>query len=493
MFAANKKVSTRQLNRIIITENTALALLMGGYLAGELGSLSYIWLFILGLVLSMAYIRAALKISEKYADKLLRSKIFNIIACIRFLAMACVGIYIFYRMAVVLLLRETAGLIIIAGITALSLYVASRHYEERGRIHQILGVFVILLILIILITATFKIDLKEALYDLSQGFKLPGKSGFLIWLSMFLMTNYFEKLIIVSPHYYNSYGKRIALLKAPVIMWIGALWVYILNVNIFGKGANLYKLMDIGGIPGGFLNRQETIMAVFLVISLTSYVSGMFYYIRQCIKNIFIRYTDKPRIVTRRIVSVLAVIAVFLGSVMLGIRTDGIEAMSGDKVIGGKEIEKWDFVMSMIISGGESPEVVLELANTASEDFESIYVSYSYEENEGENTEENKLLDIINKRHMEAGNNEFDFSHIKGIVLYDMSEAERSRIVAEFKQNKEISGNVSVYKATRDTYPKLLSDITENEDGENIRLGQMLENILENSDGNGENMLYKIR
>lgn len=193
--------------------------------------------------------------------------------------------------------------------------------------------------------------------------------------------SYFEKLIIVSPHYYNSYGKRIALLKGPVIIWIGALWVYVLSVNIFGKGANLFKLMDIGGIPGGFLNRQETIMAVFLVISLTSYVSGMFYYIRQCIKNIFIRYTDTPHIVTRRIVSALAVMAVFVGSVIWGIRADGMESMSGGKVIGGREIEKWDFVMSMIISGGEEPQIVLELADTdtAGEGFESIYVTYEYE------------------------------------------------------------------------------------------------------------------
>lgn len=489
MFAANKKVSTRQLNRIIITENIALALLMGGYLAGELFSLSYIWLFGLGLALSMAYIWIALKISEKYADKLLRSKIFNIIVSLRFMVMACGGLYIFYKIVKELLLRETAGLIIAAGITVLSLYVASRHYEERGRIHQILGIFVILLILIILITATFKIDLHTALYDLSSGFRLPEKKGFIIWLCMFFSISYFEKLIIVSPHYYNSYGKRIALLRGPVIIWLGALWVYILSVNIFGKGANLFKLMDIGGIPGGFLNRQETIMAVFLVISLTSYVSGMFYYIRQCIKNIFIRYTDKPHIVTRRIVSTLAVITVFVGSIIWGIRVDGMESMSGGKVIGGREIEKWDFVMSMIISGGESPQIVLELADTTGEDFESMYVSYEYEEN----MDKSEMLAAVNRHHIEAGNNELDFSHIKGIVLYDITEEEKEKIVAEFKRNKEISGNVSVYKAERDTYPKLLSDIKGNEEGKNIKLGQMLENILENVDNNSENMLYQMK
>lgn len=491
MFAANKKVSTRQLNRIIITENIALALLMGGYLAGELGSLSYVWLFGAGLALSMAYIWIILKISEKYADKLLRSKIFNIIAGLRFLAMAWGGLYIFYRIVKELLLTETAGLIITAGITVLSLYVASRHYEERGRMHQILGIFAILLILIILITATFKIDLHSALKELSSGFRLPGKRGFIMWLFMFFSISYFEKLIIVSPHYYNSYGKRIALLKGPVIIWIGALWVYVLSVNIFGKGANLFKLMDIGGIPGGFLNRQETIMAVFLVISLTSYVSGMFYYIRQCIKNIFIRYTDTPHIVTRRIVSALAVMAVFVGSVIWGIRADGMESMSGGKVIGGREIEKWDFVMSMIISGGEEPQIVLELADTdtAGEGFESIYVTYEYEKN----MDKSEMLNEINRQHIEEGNNELDFSHIKGIVLYDISEEEKEKIIEEFKRNKEIAGNVSVYKAYSSTYPRLLSDIKENGDGNNIKLGQMLENILENVDNNRENMLYQIK
>ena len=107
--------------------------------------------------------------------------------------------------------------------------------------------------------------------------------------------------------------------------------------------------------------------------------------------------------------------------------------------------------------------------------------------------DESELLTVLNKHHMESGNNELDFSHIKGIVLYDMSEEQQEKIVKEFKQNKEISGNVSVYKATSDTYPKLLSDIKESEEGENIKLGQMLENILENVDRNRENMLYQMR
>ena len=134
------------------------------------------------------------------------------------MAMACCGLYIFYRIVGELLLTETAGLIITGGITILSLYVASRHYEERGRIHQIVGIFVILLILIILITAAFKIDLHTALKELSSGFRLPGKRGFIMWLFMIFTISYVEKMIIVSPHNYKSYGKRIALLKGPVII-----------------------------------------------------------------------------------------------------------------------------------------------------------------------------------------------------------------------------------------------------------------------------------
>lgn len=487
MFAANKKVSTRQLNRIIITENIALAMLIGGYLAGELRSLSYSWLLIAGLALSMAYMWIALKISEKYADRLLRSKIFNILACVRFLVMACTGIYIFYRIVKDMLLTETSGIVIIAGISALSLYVASRHYEERGRIHQIVGVFVIFLILIIMITATFKIDLKEALYDLSEGLKFPEKRGLFIWIIMFSLTGYYEKLIIVSPHYYNSYGKRIALLRAPIIIWLGALWVFVLCVNIFGENASLFKLMDIGGIPGGFLNRQETIMAVFLIISLTSYVSGMFYYIRQCIKNIFIRYTDKPHIVTRRIVSVIAAATVIAGSIVWGIKMDGIEAIAGGKVIGGREIEKWDFVMSMVIADGSTQNIVLELADTDSGEGGSRYVTYDY----SMDAAKSEMLSQINKNHMKNGNNELDFSHIKGIVLYDMPQANQQEIITEFKRNKEISGNVSVYQVTPATYPTLISDLTQTQNEQTIKLGEMLENILETEPTN--TMLYQIK
>lgn len=489
MFAANKKVSSRQLNRIIITENIAIALLIGGYLAGELASLSYIWLFGVGLAVSMAYMWAVLKISEKYADRLLKNKLFNIFSCIRFTAMAGMGLYIFYHMVKNMLLKETAGLIIILGITLLSLYVSSKQYEERGRLHQILGIFVILLILIIMITATLKIDLPSAFSDLSSGLKLPDKTGIKILLFMILLTGYYEKLIIVSPHYYNSYGKRLALMKAPVVIWVLALWAYILCVNIFGMGASLFKLMDIGGIPGDFLNRQETIMAVFLIISLTSYVSGMFYYIRQCIKNIFIRYTDKPHILTRRIVSVIVILVVVCEGIALGIKTDGMDDMAGGEVIGGREIEKWNFVMSMVIAGGSSPCIVLELADTDSENGTSRYVVYGYDDR----VNESEILTAINRKHMETGNNETDFSHIKGIILYDMSDEEQEKIIAEFKRNNEISGNVSVYKATSETYPDLLSDITDSEKSENLRLGTMLENMVKNMDKYSGNVLYKMK
>lgn len=40
------------------------------------------------------------------------------------------------------------------------------------------------------------------------------------------------------------------------------------------------------------------------------------------------------------------------------------------------------------------------------------------------NMDKSEMLNEINRQHIEEGNNELDFSHIKGIVLYDISEEE---------------------------------------------------------------------
>lgn len=478
MFASNKKVSVRQLNRIIITENIGMVSLFAGHLAGMTGNVTYVWLLVSAMFISMGYMWISLKISCRFGEKLIRSRIYNILSAARFFFMGIAGIYVFYKTVSQLLLINTASIVIISAIGLLCVFMGKCDYEARGRMHEILGIVVMIPIIIILATSVFKVDFAYGERQLMEGFRLPDRDTFIMVCIMFHMVTYFEKLIVIRNHYHNTYGNRISLLKAPIVLWVTAICVFIICTCIFGENATLLKLMDIGGIPGGFLNRQESIMAVFLVISLTSYVSGMFYYIRQNVKNLFIRYVKKPHIVTRRIVSAVLIIMMIGGAFVLA---SGTEEKTG-RFIGGREIEEWDFVMAMIVAGEDDGiSVTLEIAGYG--DSESKYVTYSRENMRDKEADRyGQLVEGIEKAHVEGGGNTLDFSHIKGIIYSNLSEKEKKSFTYMLEGDKRFSGNVMVYYMEPEENPEPESEYV---------LGKTLEKLGKNVDKYKDSCLYK--
>ncbi len=490
MFAANKKVSARQLNRIMITENIGMVCLFSGHMAGVFGNVTYVWLLIVAMFISMAYLWISLKISEVYGEKLLRSKIYNILSAIRFFVMGVAGIYIFYKIVSELLLKTTSALLLIAAIGILCIFVAKCDYEARGRMHEILGIIVLIPIAIILITSTFKVDFAYAERQIAEGFGIPDRENMIMMVIMFLLVTYFEKLIIVKAHYYNTYGNRIKLLKTPLVLWIIAIWVFVVCTCIFGKNATLLKLMDIGGIPGGFLNRQEAVMAVFLVVSLTSYVSGMFSYIRQNVKNVFIRYVKKPRIVTRRIISAVLLVLMIVGAFAVAMRMDSEDkdndTQKASKVIGGKEIEQWDFIMSMIIDGsGDGVSVILEIAGYGNEG--NRYVRYIKENVDIKDKKQYAdAMESMEKKYVASGGNVLEFSHIKGIVLKNLDDSETECVVEVLEEDKRFSGNIMVYSTEQN-----IGENGEFSTKKGFELGKTLEKLGRNVEKYKNSCLYK--
>ncbi len=319
MFAANDRVSKRQLRRIFITENIAMALLLSCTLAGELPSLKFLWLLVAGMALSISYIYIMERLCKKIYGaeggkdnrKSAGIKILRWFIGIRSAVMAVFGVYVYYKVVSAVLLQDMFAGFIYAGIIALCIYVSAIDFEERGRMHEILWVFVAALIIIVLVTATAAADwagaaaaVKDFFTDGKaieglkgiKGFKdifgWPGAKGWLLFAVLFFSTNYYEALILIGDNVQfkeaEEKGKkdgRNTLLMTPVYIWLLTIWAYILSVYFFGGEAGLFKLMDIGGIPGGIFSKQQAIMAVFVIASLTSYVSGMIYYVKISIKG----------------------------------------------------------------------------------------------------------------------------------------------------------------------------------------------------------------
>lgn len=438
MFSANKKVSIRQLNRIIVTENIGMVCLFAGYMAAVLKSLSYVWVMVAAMGISVAYLWIMLLVSKGFGEKLLKNKIFNIITGIRFFIMGVIGIYILYKIVAEILLQNTYGPVIVVTIGIFCVFMAKCDYEARGRIHEILGILVIIPIVIILITASFKINISYGIDQLHSGFKIPDRQGILGILGMLLSTTYFEKLIIIQPHFYNTRGNRVELIKAPIILWSSAIWVFVVCVCIFRENGSLLKLMDIGGIPGGFFNRQESIMAAFLIISLTSYVSGMMYYIGKRRKKIAAR---------------LIVLLMIAGGFCLQLRFGDDDRIWEGNIIGNREIEEWDFVMSMIING----EGYITFEIGGDEDEGNDYIVYP-----------TNSIERASELHIENGRKNLEFSHIKAILLENVEEV--NPIIDELVEDKRFSGNVLVFTMNEQLEQNLWE----------MELGSTLEKLGEN-------------
>lgn len=278
MFSANRRISKMQFGRMILTENIGLMLALSCALAAELKSIIHIWIFILGCGLSLIYYLILSRIPRNSDSNLNNKIIRKIFIPIRFSAMAIFAVYVCFHIVHGVLLKEVNPIIIIGAIIVLCFYEAGLNYEQRGRMQEILWYFCMALILIILITATVKLDVGEIPAEIKDNLdNTLTATSWLIIAIMFFSSNYYECLMLVkSPN--NIY--RNETIKNIISLWAFGLWAYALSVLFFGEEADVFRLMEKGGIPGGLLGSQQAVMAILAIISLTSYISGMIWYVR---------------------------------------------------------------------------------------------------------------------------------------------------------------------------------------------------------------------
>ncbi len=479
MFASNKKVSAKQLKRIVFTENAGILVLVGGYLSGEYGNVGYVWTFALGMLVSLLYMWISLIMAKKFGEKLVKSKVFNMIFAIRYIAMGIFGVLVLFKITRETMLLETASIVIIAVIIAICVFMGHTDMEVRGRMFEVLYYMALLPILIILVTSVFKVELSNFEGQFKEFPSLMSeeiKDGSILKilktvLIIFLLTSPFEEFVILNGRFYNTYGGRKALLLNVVKTWCFAAATFAICVGIFGDKGSTIKLMEIGGLPGGFFHRQESVMVMFLVVSLSGYISGMFYLTRQCFKNIFVRHAKKPHKALRKAVTAVgvAVVAIISYTVVL----QNVEEYE-TSIVSGREIEERDFCISMMFeyTDDDNMKVLVEIPVYE----EEKKTGQEYVEVEGESVEE------IEKKYRELGKGLLDYSHIKAIVL--CGDKGEEKIVTYLFSKVGFSGNVLVLSSENSI--SNVKDIL----GDEIGLGEVIENLSKNLKAYKDSNLY---
>lgn len=298
MFAENNKISLKQLKRMLVFDLFSVSSIIipriafvstgrDGGIAIILGTLyAFIYAFI---IISFARMMKGEYLS--YAKDNIGSLltfVVGVLYIIKLFACCVFACKLFSDLIKVTLLEDTDNRIIILLLLIVSAYCASKGFETRARIAEILYLIVLIPIFAFLILGLRDIDYTNLMPILSEDTKTIMYGGYEIFLTFSII----EMLLFIVPFikYRTSDGKRKRKLSSYVgqslaIVGILNLLFFIVSLGILGPGEtkktlwSMVYMIQVIKIPGGFLQRQDAVILGLWLLSIFTLVSGFLYYI----------------------------------------------------------------------------------------------------------------------------------------------------------------------------------------------------------------------
>ena len=444
MFSENNKVSGRQLGRMIFVETSGTTAFLSLHIFGRYGSdglLMMIWVYLFALIYAMGCFKLAASMG-RYPDKRIFRwiKIFaKIILLAKYLCVAAIVLNALSDVVKLILVQNVSAFIILAVTVASLIYCVQGGIESRGRACEVLFYFVFVPIVIICAVLVPKLELRSIIptFDVSLR-DMVMDYLVLIWLLVPA-----EMLVLCRNSYDNTSKVRANVYVGITLTAVVNMVVYAVALGVYGAEAikamarPILKLMQISGIPGGFFNRQDGIMSVFLIVSL--FVSGwaLIYHINELIKSTFMqnRRNAACKVSVTAVVLVVALVFIYDGKHKESL-------ISAD--VGGMELEERRFVMSVIVNMEDDKLVFnFEIAGSDGGGNEggSVNVSSIYEEVFADSLDE-----AISELEYKSGVY-IDFSHMKALVINKkvLNDSEVTRIlIAEISANVGIGENIMI-------------------------------------------------
>lgn len=457
MFAANQKLSTTGLSKLFITETLGLSLIFAMYFADRLdiisGSIIFTGIFIFSCIYLKLIFHLITHSDEKKLSKTRQYiRIKSFIKAFLFLTFSTLMLVKYVHEQI---LFHTNTLFITFLILLFALPISRAEIEVRGRLCELLYLFVLLPILGTIIYQFCTIDFQNISSLLSEKLLPDYSFRFLNILKLFLTT--LISFLILCPWGYLLLEEPIfhldeneASAKNPVKQSIlrTSFFIYLITMAQFIISCLTYHVHPV----------------LSIVISLMIYIATSLHY---C--------TPKKR--KWQYTSIIAGF-LFTGSLLLlpsalqhsslftflsEINFDRLYD-SSDRIIDAKELENRSFVLSVCISS-ENGELLYtcELADTQTEEISSAYVTVSNLES-----------------FMMTGGKPFDFSHMEALVL-DGSPSDGiwknyRKEMTEVIENYRIPGSALVFfsEDIPEAYELILSE------KDNISVGKTLRRLAKN-------------
>ena len=259
------------------------------------------------------------------------------------------------------------------------------------------------------------------------------------------------RVVVLAKDCYDNTGKVRGNVYAGITLSAAVvIGIYTAAIGVYGAETvskmdrPVLRLMQISGIPGGFLNRQDGIMSVFLIVSMFASAWALVYHINELVKNLFLQKARLKLALRATTVAVVMVVLAFF--VFEGKHKEKFIAAD----VGGMELEERKFIMSIIVMEGEEGlNFTYEIASSgAGQGGSSSSGSSSASEVKSvfETITAQKLKEAEEKLYFQMGSY-IDYSHMKVLVMDTevMENVELVRaIVTEMSDNIEFAENIVV-------------------------------------------------
>ena len=310
MFAQNERISTRQFTRLLTLELFGVTtVLLPGILCETVRRDGLTALFG-GLLLVLLY-AWLLKDIGRYAGRSLqltlkaKSRVlYDIFLFIMLIQMILMGVWVLTLVAELskdILLQGTDIRIIILTFAAVSAIGAFKGMECRGRMAEVLYLFLLLPFLVLLILAARKVDMDYMPPVFTEPVKKIANGSYEVFIVFQGVTLGFFAL----PYLKNQKQFWQGIRGSILINGLFCLLLLVVSIGIFGAtGAAGQKwlavnLMTTPHFPGGIAERLDVLMVTIWIVSLFFFVSGSIFYSGKMAGRLFrMKHTGSGLIIT---------------------------------------------------------------------------------------------------------------------------------------------------------------------------------------------------
>lgn len=443
MFSENNKVSGRQLGRMTFIETVGTTGFLALNIVGRHGSDGIVLLLIVilsALLYTKAMFSLAKVINRLESKRWIRiiESVFLIILLAKFLVMTGVIVNALADVARMILIPSVSSFLIMAVTIIAIIYCINGGIEARGRACEALFFFVLIPVVIICVMLVPKMQFVSIIPD----FDFNIKHALMDYILLMWFFAPAEIFLLTKDCYFNTEGVRknvyfSILLSGGINIAIFAAAIGIYGENtVRGMEYPVLRLMQISGIPGDFLNRQEGIMSIFLIISMFCGAWALIYHINEIVKKLFMNGRSLKASLYASSAAVVAVILIY--AFFMGKYNENI--VEAD--IGGMELEEREFVMSIIIDkSDEELNFYYETAKINDGGSEEISTGSIYK-----NTIATSVKDAEERLQFNNAK-KIDYSHMKVLILdKDLIEdnEQMKKLVMEVSDQLKFAENIVV-------------------------------------------------